>query len=61
MAIQHLNICTSVNALYNVQSNLVNSMSSGLDVLFRIISSSNYRAVDINSPKMFSINFFYQT
>ena len=36
-----------------IQSNLVNSKSSGLEVLFRIISSSNYRAVDIKymTPK----------
>ena len=30
-----------------VQSNLVNSMSSELEVLFRITISSNYREVDI--------------
>ena len=28
-----------------IQSNLVNSKSFGLEVLFRIISSSNYREV----------------
>ena len=31
----------------HVQSNLVNLKSSGLEVLFCIISSSNYREVDI--------------
>ena len=31
----------------NIQSNLVNLKSSGLEVLFRVISSSNYREVDI--------------
>ena len=32
----------------HVQSNYVNSMSLGLEVLFQIISSSNYREVGIN-------------
>ena len=31
----------------DIQLNLINSKSSGLDVLFRIISSSNYREVGI--------------
>ena len=30
----------------DIQLNLINSKSSGLDVLFRIINSSNYREVD---------------
>ena len=30
-----------------IQSNLIHSKSSGLEVLFRIISSSNYREEDI--------------
>ena len=39
----------------HLQSNLVNSKSSRLEGLFRIISSSNYRKVDtkIYNPKMF--------
>ena len=32
-----------------LQSNLVNSKSSGREVLFRIISSSNYTEVDIKN------------
>ena len=34
-------------ASFYKQSNIVNSKSSGLEVLFRIISSSNYREVEI--------------
>ena len=36
--------------------NLVNSKSSGLEVLFRIISSSNYRKVELLQKSV-----FYQT
>ena len=32
-----------------LQSNLINSKSLGLEVLFRIISSSNYREVDVKN------------
>ena len=32
-----------------IQSNLVNSKSSGLEVLFRIITSFNYKEVDKNT------------
>ena len=35
------------NVMDALQSNLVNLKSSGLGVLFRIFSSSNYREVDI--------------
>ena len=46
--------------LKKVQSNLVNSKSSGLEVLFRIISSSSYREVDMNiyKPKNDYFSFF---
>ena len=36
-----------LEVVFYIQSNLVNSKSSGLEVLFRIIGSSNYREVDI--------------
>ena len=42
-----------------IHSNLVNSKSSGLEVLFLIISSSNYREVDIKI--YISKNNHYQT
>ena len=55
-----------VNILYNVyiQSNLLNSMFSRLKVLFRIISSLNYRELDIKiySPEIdYHEGLFYQT
>ena len=37
----------STSIFPQLQSNLVNSKSSGLEDLFRMISSSNYREVDI--------------
>ena len=43
---------------FTVQSNLVNSMFSGLDVVFRTISNSNYKEVHIkqcNNKYFFSI------
>ena len=48
-----------------IQSNLVNSMTSELEVLFRIIRSSNYREVGIKiydsapSPKNILIISFF--
>ena len=44
-----------------IQSNLVNSKSSGLEVLFRIISSSNYREIDIKiyNPQKLLLSFFF--
>ena len=46
-----------------MHSNLVNSKSSGLEILFRVISSSNYWDVDvkIDNPKMIIFSFFHQT
>ena len=51
-----------------MQSNLVNVYSLGLEVLFQIISSSNYREVDIKiyippppKKKKFYHFFLYQT
>ena len=46
----------------HIQSNLVNWKSSGLEVLFQIISSLNYREVDIKlyNPKNDYYQFFYQ-
>ena len=43
----------------DIQSNLVNSKSSGLEVLLQIISSSNYREVDIKyiTPKLIIITY----
>ena len=43
-----------------IQSNLVNWKSSGLEVLFRIITSLNYKEVDKNmkNPNMIFISFF---
>ena len=45
-----------------IESNLVNSKSSGLVVLFRIISSSNYREVNIeiyNRQNEYYQRFFF--
>ena len=48
-----------------IQSNLVNSKSSELEVLFRIIRSSSCREVDMNIDNphklLLSVFFFYQT
>ena len=46
----------------SIQSNLINSNSWGLEVFFRIISSSNYRGIHkIYTPKIIIIrSFFYQ-
>ena len=46
--------------MLKVQSNLVNSKSSELEVLFRIISSSKYYEVDIKmyNPKLITLLFF---
>ena len=35
-------------SIFKMQSNLVNSKSKGLEILFLIIESSNYREVDIS-------------
>ena len=51
-------LCTFIWGLaFHEQSNLVKIKSSGLEVLFQIISSSNYREADIKyiniqPPKM---------
>ena len=44
----------------DIQSTIVNSKSSGLGFLFRIISSSNYREVDIKicNPQTIYYQFF---
>ena len=50
-----------------IQLNLVNSKSSGVEVLFRIISSSNYRDMwacrhkNVKLPEMIIISLFSQT
>ena len=46
--------------LYWLQSNLLNVKSSGLEILFRMISSSSYREVDmkIYNPKNDYYYFF---
>ena len=56
--------CYVLSKLFNnTQSNLVNSKSSGLEVLFRIICNLNYREVDIKNvlnPQNDHYYFFYQ-
>ena len=50
--------------IFNIQSNFVNSMSSGLVVLFRSISRWNYRKVDIKiyiPKKINNITLLYRT
>ena len=46
--------------IYFIQSNLVNSKSSGLESLFQIIKSSNYRGKTYNNltPKNDYFQFF---
>ena len=46
----------------DIRSNLINYKSSGPEILYQIISSSNYREVEKKYiiPKI-SIIFFYQT
>ena len=51
----------SVYDKYDVQSNIINSKSSGLEILFGIIRRSNYWEIDLkiyNCPKMIIISFF---
>ena len=51
----------SLKNILLIQSNLVNSRSWGLEILFQSIESSNDREIDIkiyNPPKMIIISFF---
>ena len=52
------NTVMQVNRVYS-ESCFVNLKSSGLEVLFRIINSSNYREVDIKKKYLLSF-FSYQ-
>ena len=51
-------MCKSCGKSFQIQLNLVNSKSSGLDILLGIISCSNNREVDkkYKTPK----NYYYQ-
>ena len=58
LVLKHIDLKVIKNII--IQSILVNSKSSGLEVLFRIISSSKYRVVDMKiiiTPKIIIIRF----
>ena len=58
-----IHICSNKDETFLIQLNHSNLKPLALEVLFRIISSSNYTEVDmkIYTPQMIIIIFFYET